>query len=61
MKSKRHYTPCRLCKKVHTNPASSSLCNECGPIVRLENLKLKEEMAEHDRLISEEMLNYNDN
>jgi ribosomal protein L37E len=26
----RYHMPCRVCKAVHTNPMSSSICNACG-------------------------------
>jgi hypothetical protein len=26
----RHHFPCRVCKRPHTNPASSSICSDCG-------------------------------
>lgn len=30
MKGKRHWQPCRVCGKEHTNPQSSSICPTCG-------------------------------
>ena len=43
-KQKRHYVPCRECGKTHTNPASSSICNECGPAYALCNMEIKREI-----------------
>lgn len=47
--SKRHYVPCRRCGCNHKNPASSSLCNKCGEIEYMDNLRIKEEIAELER------------
>ena len=46
----RHYVPCRRCGKTHQNPASSSLCEECGPIERLENIQRNAEIEEMGRI-----------
>ena len=48
-KNTRHHFPCRVCNKKHTNPASSSVCNECGPAVALKNRRLKAEMEALER------------
>ena len=32
----RYHMPCRVCKAVHTNPMSSSICNACGVEARKE-------------------------
>lgn len=48
-KSKRYYVPCHRCGATHTNPASSSTCDECGPIIALENLANKREREEWER------------
>jgi ribosomal protein L37E len=48
-KSTRRHVPCRVCGKQHTNPASSSICNECGPAYALANRELKEEMKALDK------------
>lgn len=32
--SKRHWQPCRVCGKDHTNPSSSSICQSCGEAER---------------------------
>jgi len=45
----RHYFACRRCGCSHKNPASSSICTDCGPIEALENLKRKEQIAEMEK------------
>lgn len=54
-KPSRQYVPCRRCGAIHRNPASSSLCNECGKLEALENLQHKAEM---DALDAEIAANY---
>lgn len=49
----RKHQPCRVCGNKHTNPASSTLCSECGPKERLENLRIKEEIKQMNKLIEE--------
>lgn len=47
----RNWMSCRRCGEVHTNPASSSLCELCGPIVRAENeTACQAEIAKQDEL-----------
>lgn len=50
MKTKRRYVPCRNCGNEHSNPSSSSICNECGLDERLENIKRKAEIKELERI-----------
>lgn len=50
MKTKRHHVPCRNCGNEHLNPASSSLCDNCGPAERIDNLKRKAEIKELERV-----------
>lgn len=38
----RHWQPCRVCGRRHTNPASSSICPECGTAERAEREKVVE-------------------
>jgi hypothetical protein len=52
-KKSRHYFPCRCCGASHTNPASSSICNDCGTLEAIRNLENKEAI----RLLEEEALN----
>lgn len=48
-KNRRHYVPCRECGNEHRNPASSSICNECGPAYAIRNLEVK---AEQERVLN---------
>jgi hypothetical protein len=41
--SRRNWFPCRVCGAEHTNPASSSICAECGAAERAARLE-----AEHE-------------
>ena len=50
----RRHVPCRRCGSNHKNPASSSLCNQCGEVEYMENLRIKEEIAELERQKLEE-------
>lgn len=34
MSSRRHWTPCRVCGGIHSNPVSSSICPTCGQAER---------------------------
>ena len=40
---RRNWSPCRVCGEEHTNPASSSICAECGAAERAARLE-----AEHE-------------
>jgi ribosomal protein L37E len=52
-KSTRRHVPCRECGKQHTNPASSSICNECGPAYALANRELKDEIDAELKALNE--------
>jgi ribosomal protein L37E len=39
----RHHVPCRVCGKAHTNPASSTMCVECGAVYYANKLAKKHE------------------
>jgi hypothetical protein len=45
-RQQRQHVPCKVCSSKHANPASSSTCEDCGPQVALDNLKLKEELQQ---------------
>ena len=45
-KAKRHYVPCWICGNEHTNPASSSTCDDCGPKYARENRERKQAIKE---------------
>ena len=49
-KCKRNHVACRECGNEHTNPASSSLCEECGPACAMRNrvARVKREQAERE-------------
>ena len=50
-KSNRRHVPCRECGKEHQNPASSSICNECGPAYAIKNAEAKREMEETEEFM----------
>jgi ribosomal protein L37E len=51
--SKRRHVLCRVCGLEHKNPASSSMCSDCGIGYAMENRKLKEEIRELEASIRE--------
>ena len=51
---KRRYVPCWICGKEHTNPASSSTCDECGAAYALKNRIAKEEARQKEKAELEE-------
>lgn len=38
MKKERNWKPCRQCGNNHSNPASSSLCSDCGSSISKERV-----------------------
>ena len=59
MKTKRHYEPCRECGAQHTNPASSSICNDCGPAYAAKNQSEKEQQLLEDIFEEGRQAHYN--
>ncbi len=47
-KAKRRYVPCRECGKKHNNPASSSICDDCGPKYALHSRIAKQEAVDFE-------------
>lgn len=39
MSGKRNWKPCRECGNDHKNPASSSLCGDCGRVLSLKRVE----------------------
>jgi hypothetical protein len=47
----RYYFACRVCKRPHSNPASSSICSDCGREESFQNsARRAREKEEEDRL-----------
>lgn len=54
--SNRNHIPCRVCGRSHKNPASSSICPDCGAAERLAN-KIKKERVEQQQEMDDQALN----
>ncbi len=54
----RNHQPCRVCGNKHTNPASSSLCPDCGHKEYINNLQIKAEIEELEAGIREREQEY---
>lgn len=56
----RNHSPCRECGCKHTNPASSTLCCDCGALVGMRNQKERQEQIDIENRAQQNQEDYHE-